>query len=394
MFNKIQSIHKWAFLMLNGIATTLLLPSCSGDWGAWGNQAPPELPVISIEKRDFETTKSFPGISEGLQEVEIRAKVSGYIQEIFVDEGQYVEKGQPLFKLEANQLSQNAEAAKSAIETAKANVETAKLEVANLEPLVKKDIVGPAQLSSAKAKLLAEQARLEQAKSNYQALKANAQYTNITSPINGFVGKLAFRQGALVGPSTSLAITTVSNTNDLYVYFSVSPADFQSLTNELEGVNLLDKLHHLPLAHFVAEDLHLELENGMVEAYTGKINSATGAIQLRARFSNASGTLLSGTQGMITLTKKHKNVIGIPASAAFKMQGLDMVYVLGQGDTLNVRPISIKEKTKNYYLIESGVGPKETILAQGVNNVYPNSVIVPLPTTADSILMSYQTVFK
>ncbi|UTW62452.1 efflux RND transporter periplasmic adaptor subunit [bacterium SCSIO 12741] len=395
MINRIYSARSRALITLKSIGLSWILVSCGGgDYGSYYNQEPPVLPVIQVKKGNYESTKSFPAVTEGLQEVEIRAKVSGYIQDIYIDEGQYVEQGQPLFKLEANQLSQNAEAAKAAIETARANVESAKIEVANLRPLVKKDIVSKVQLSNAEAKLVANQAQLEQAKSNYQALQASVQYTRIVSPISGYVGKLNFKQGALVGPATVTALTTLSNTSDLLVYFSMSPKDLQDLTHKLPGQDLLEKLKHLPPAQFFAEDLQVRLTEGIVEAYTGKINTQTGAIQMRARFENDGQTLFSGTQGSIELRKEFINVIGIPASSAFKMQGLDMVYTLGEGDTLQVRPIQIAEKTDRYYLIQSGLNLGETILAQGVNTVYPNSVIVPQPTTADSVVLSYQSVYK
>lgn len=376
------------------LTSAFVLTSCGGDWGegSWGKI--PRLPVFKIKKGTYSSFTSYPTILEGVQDIEVRPKINGYLQKIFVDEGQFVKKGEPLFELETNVISQNAAASLAAIKSSEASVNSAQIEVNRLKPLVEKNIVSPVQLQSAQAKLELAQAQLNQAKSNFSANKANQDYAKILSPVDGYIGKFNFRKGSLVGPSTPLSLTTISNTNKAYAYFSLSETDIKKLTQGLPGDNLNQKLMVLP-------DLTLELSNGTkypvkgkIEASTGRISPKTGAIQLRALFDNPKGELLSGNTGIIKIPQEYSNTIAIPALSTLNLQGMTMVYTIDQGDTIRMRPIEIKGKADRYLIVESGIQSGETILAQGLGKVYPNSVIQPYEVRMDSLVHTFNPLFK
>src|SRR5690554_1221278 len=188
-----------------------VLASC-GNKQAGPNQANARpalsIPVTDVQNRTVTSYITYPTNIEGIVNSEVRAKISGYITDVLVDEGQRVKKGQVLFKLETQSLTQDAAAAK-------ANVNAAQVEVDKLVPLVEKNIISQVQLETAKAKL-------EQAKSSYSSIAANIGYGTIVSPVDGYVGEIRIRKGALISPTNQTALTTVTDISSVYAYFSMN----------------------------------------------------------------------------------------------------------------------------------------------------------------------------
>lgn len=373
--------------------SVLLLSSCSEEEGGNWNQTL-ELPVLEVTKGNYTSYSSYPTRLEGVQDIVIMPKVDGYVQEILVDEGQFVQRGQSLFKLEANVISQNTAASKAAIQSFKANVEAAQIEVDRLKPLVEKGIISEIQLQAAEAKLNVSKAQLNEAKSAKNANQANQDYTNIVSPIDGFVGKLNYRLGSLVNSASPNGLTTVSNTQQVYAYFSVSETTLHQLTSNVEGNSLIEKIEALPSVQLQLSEGTRYPIPGKIEASTGKISMNGGAIQLRAVFENPKGELLSGNTGTVIIPEEFTNRIAIPDMSTISIQGKKMAYVLSQGDTLKMRPLEIAQKAGKYLVIESGLEPGEIILAQGLGKVYPNSVIQPKKISADSLVNAFVPLFK
>lgn len=392
-WRKFQYRKKYHFGILTIAALSLSLKSCHTAEGDSWTQIP-TYPVIEIEKGNYASNLSYPTYLQGIQEIEIRPKVAGYIEEILVDEGQFVEKGQTLFRLESNALSQTTRASKAAIESAQSSVEVAEIEVQKLQPLVEQKIVSKTQLETAKANLEVAKAKLNTAQNTYLSNKANEDYTLITSPVNGVIGKLNFRLGALVNPNNTLALTTLSNTEEMYAYFSVGENELNQITKDIQGKSLTEKLAQIPGLSLQTSNGNIYPLQGKLEASTGKINYKTGAIQLRARFSNPNQHLLSGNSGKILIPQNHTGVIAVPALSTFEIQGMRMVYVLNDSNVLEARPIQVKEQSDRYFILAGGVHPKEKILAQGVHKIYPNTMISPYTVSMDSLVQSFQTVFK
>src|SRR5690606_38303021 len=186
----------------------VVLASCNGNANQ-GQQmavAPMSIPVLEVPLKDVSGYTSYPTSIEGTINSQVRAKVSGYITDVLVDEGQPVKKGQTLFKLETQTLSQDAGAAE-------ANVAAAQVGVDRLKPSVAKGIIGKVQLQTAEA-------RLAQAQASSNSIAASIDYPNIKSPVNGYVGAIPFRQGALVSPNGPTPWTVVSATDDVYAFFA------------------------------------------------------------------------------------------------------------------------------------------------------------------------------
>ncbi|WP_317623202.1 efflux RND transporter periplasmic adaptor subunit [Paenimyroides ceti] len=205
--------------------------------------APPaEISVTQVAVKDVTGYQLFPASIEGKINNAVRAKIQGYIQEVYVHEGQFVKKGQALFRLETNILTQNAAAAKSGIASAEANVNVAQVEVNKLVPLVEKGIISNIQLETAKANLASAKSMLAQAKANYNSVNANIDYSMVRSPIDGIVGSLPFKNGSLVGPTDQLPLTTVSDISEVFAFFSMNEKEYFNFLNTTPGNTLSEKI--------------------------------------------------------------------------------------------------------------------------------------------------------
>jgi membrane fusion protein (multidrug efflux system) len=367
-------------IRLSVVALAVLLSACQG--GNWNQQAKsdPKLPVLEVTKTNLESFTSYPVAIEGIQSIDIRAKVDGYISKVYVDEGQTVKAGTPLFKLETRSLTQSARAAKSALESAK-------LEVQKLKPLVQQKVVSPIQLKTAEA-------QLQQTEASYKGILANIEYTNIKSPVDGTVGTINFREGALVSPATQEALTQVSNTNDVYAFFSINEKDLINLMKTTEGNSMNEKISALPQVELVLADGSLYPHKGTIGTIAGKVDKTTGGVQFRATFPNPDQLLRNGNSGQIRLPETYTSKIAIPQQCSFEIQGISHVYLLNADNTVQSKAIDVKAKVGRYLVVNGGLTTGQTILAKGLNKVFPGSKIIPEKTTVKELIESFQPVFK
>lgn len=340
----------------------------------------PNYPVLEVPRKTVTAYNSYPARIEGSVNSEVRAKVPGYITEVLVEEGERVKQGQLLFKLETQSLSQDAEAAQ-------ANINAAQVEVNKLKPLVEKEIISEVQLETAKA-------RLQQAKSNYKSIAANLSYANIKSPVDGVVGRINFRKGALVSPQDQNAITQVSSINEVFANFSMNEKDFLSFMESAEGKEMDEKIKNLPEVSLILANGKEYAEKGQIETISGNIDEQTGTVSFRAKFSN-NGMLRNGSSGTIKVPETFENALVVPSLSTYERQGQTFVYKV-KADTLSSNAIKILSEVKNLYVIEEndGVEEGELILAMGTDKVSPGMKINPNKVSLDSITGSFDQVFK
>ncbi len=368
--------HPLPFLLLVGL---LLMALGCGDNAVSNLQTEiPPYPTIQIEKRTVEEAVTYPASIEGTVNSDVRAKVAGYIQDVLVDEGEWVQEGQELFKLETQSLSLEAEAAK-------ARMRVLQVEVDKLGPLVSQDIISPIQLETARA-------NLAQAESSYQSLMANIGYARIRSPINGIVGTITYRQGSLVSAQDPQPLTTVSSIEEVFAYFSMNEKDFIRLIreNKQEGLNSMTR--NLPSVQLLLADGSVYGHEGKIETISGSVDPASGTVRFRATFPNPGGLLRNGSSGIIRLAKKLENVLVVPTLSTFEQQGKTFVYLV-TNDSVHARNIEVMAETNGYTVLE-GLSEGAQILAKGVGKIRPGSRIDPQPTSIDSIVQSFEQVFK
>lgn len=360
-----------------------VLASC-GNKQAGPNQANARpalsIPVTDVQNRTVTSYITYPTNIEGIVNSEVRAKISGYITDVLVDEGQKVHKGQVLFKLETQSLTQDAAAAK-------ANVNAAQVEVDKLMPLVEKNIISQVQLETAKAKL-------QQAKSSYSSIAANIGYGTIVSPVDGYVGEIRIRKGALVSPTNQTALTTVTDISSVYAYFSMNEKEYLDFLQNADGTTKTEKIKNLPEVTLILANGSEYGEKGKIETINSQINRNTGTVAFRAQFNNDNGLLTNGNSGIIQVPTVYENVTVVPQESTFEQQEKVFVFKVAPDSTVVPQAISVKGKAGNLYIIGSGIGKGETIVAKGANKLRAGIPIIPQPISFDSITKPIQKEFK
>lgn len=373
--------NKVTFLLLSGALFSLV--SCSdgqkNNQGMGQQQAMP-YPVSEISTRTITTFKEYPTSLEGTLNSVVRAKATGYITDVLVDEGQKVKKGQILFKLETQTLDQE-------IRAAQANLNVLELEVNKLKPLVEKGIVSEVQLETARA-------NFEKAKANYGSVAANIDFATVRSPADGRIGSINFREGSLISPQDQMPLTRITQTNNVYAFFSMNERDFLNFMQTTEGENLTEKLKSFPKVKLKLVNGTVYEEEGTIETASGQIDPSTGTVSFRAIFPNPQGYLSSGNSGKVMIPTTFEDALIAPASASFEQQGKVYMYRV-QGDTTAISTIvEVMERSGNILLLSSGMEKGDKFVAQGVGKLRNGAPIIPQPIALDSIIDGYKKVFK
>ena len=382
----------------------LALQSCKKEEEK--KDGPKPYPVVSVETKNVTGYDEYPASIKGVVNNDVRAKIQGYITQVLVDEGQYVTAGQPLFRLETNMLTENADAAKSGISAAQANVQAAKaavnaaqVEVNKLKPLVEKNIISNVQLQTAVANLAKAQAQLsqaiasqQQASANYKSVQANINYSIIKAPISGVVGKLPLKVGSLVGPTDATPLTTISDTRSVFAYFSLNEKEYLNFLEKSYGATVPEKIKNLPMVELKLANGSIYPEKGRIEVTTGQIDAATGTIQFRVGFPNPAKLLSNGNSGTIRFPKFYDNALVVPESATYEQQGIVYLFKV-EKDTAKNSVIDVQDRVNNMVVIKSGINKGEKIIAAGIGGLKPGSAVIPKPVKFDSLVQSVKPIF-
>lgn len=361
----IISTNMKTFTTTIAIATTLLLLSCGNKTQQQASApSPPALKVMELKKQNITVFNTYATTLQGKQNVEIWPKVSGFVQHIYVEEGQKVKKGQLLFKLETQTLTQDAEAAKAA-------VNVSQVEVDKLVPLVEKGIISNIQLETAKA-------QLQQAKSNYHSISANIGYSNILSPVDGYIGGIPYKEGALVSATMAEPLTMVSDISQVRAYFSMNEKELLEMKKQMVSENGAVTSDVAPEVELVMINGETYPQKGKIAMVNNLINGTTGSVTLRADFENPNTLLTSGSTGKIKIPSTFENVWVIPQFATVDLQGTKMVYVLKDGDSVSTKPLNIVAQTDTDFIVADGFEEGTTIVSEGVSKLKDGQTISPI----------------
>lgn len=346
--------------------------AASGCGQAPATMAPGQYAVLTVATTDREIPTNYSATIRGRQDIDIYPQVSGTISELCVTEGESVTKDQTLFIIDQVPYKAALQTAEANVAAAKAGVATAQLVYDSKKELYAKKVVSQFDLATAKNSLLTAEAQLAQAEAQRVNAANNLSYTVVKAPSNGVVGTLPFRVGALVGPSAKL--TTVSDSSEMYVYFSMTENRLLELVRRYGSID--NTLKNMPDVRLLLNDGSLYDQAGRVESISGVIDMTTGSVQLRAAFPNKNGLLHSGGSGNIVLPAIFHDCIVVPQNATFEIQ--DKVYVYKVIDGKASASMIEIEKSSNgkEYIVRSGLTPGETIVAEGVGLLREGTPIV------------------
>ncbi|MET3035937.1 efflux RND transporter periplasmic adaptor subunit [Chryseobacterium sp. NRRL B-14859] len=308
--------------------------------------------VTSPLVKDTLVDKDYVAQIRSINHIELRAQERGYIQSIYVDEGQLVQKGQLLFKIMPNLYE-------SDVNRAKAEAKYAQIEYQNTKNLSDKDIVAPQEMAMAKAKY-------EKAQAELSSMNTHLRFTEIRAPFTGIVGKLHVRKGSLVDEGE--LVTELSDNSKMWVYFNVPEAEYLNQMDAKKDNNPM----HVRLRMANGKEFS---QDGIVQTIESDFDNETGNIAYRATFPNPKGLLRYGETGNIVITSPYANAMMIPQKATFEELEKKYVYVIGKDNKVHAREIKIAAELPHIYVIASGLGKEERILLDGLRMVQENQKI-------------------
>lgn len=362
-----------------------VLSACKQAKTTAKTSAPQTYGVLTLGPRSTTIYNDFPATIEGIEIVQLRPMVDGYLEKIYVPEGANVNKGQLLFHLQNPMYDQAVVTAKAGVQSAQANVDAAKMNVEKVRPLVEKDIVSKYELDAAQYTLKSQLAALDQANATLRNAETNVGYTTLRSPITGVMGSIPYKIGDLISSTTSTPLTSLSRIDQVYAYFALSEKQLLGLSNRIPGATLQDKLDHLPPVSLVLADGSAYPQKGRLETASGFVSTGTGTVSLKAQFVNPTSIIRSGASAVVRIPRTIDTALLVPQSATYQLQDKIFVYLLIDGNRVISAPITGTATNDGKYLVASeGLKRGDRILVNGFN-LRDSTEVIPRPVNADSL---------
>ncbi|MBP5338058.1 MAG: efflux RND transporter periplasmic adaptor subunit [Prevotella sp.] len=361
-------------MMILALSASALLVACGGGGGrpTFGDN---EYPVTAVETSSAAMQSTYPATINGIQDVEIRPKTSGFLTQINVVEGQAVSAGQLLFVVDNETFQAAVRQAQAAVNTAQAAVNTQKLTYENSQQLFDNKVVGEYELKTAENTYKSALASLAQAEAALASAKENLNFCYVKSPAKGVVGTLPFKKGALV--SSSNVLTHIADISQMDVYFSMTEKDMLTLSKAEGG--LRGAVDALPGVKLQLADGTIYEHEGKVVTASGVIDQATGSVQLKARFPNPNHLLKSGGSGTIVIPRTADGAIVIPQSVVMEVQNKKFVYLLGDSNRVAYTEIKVDPQNDgNNYIVTEGLKVGDKYVTNGITKLSDKMEIVPI----------------
>jgi membrane fusion protein (multidrug efflux system) len=338
-----------------GTWLSILLISCSDK--TVKNEEQTYLVVNPIIK-DTTYERDYAATINSFQNVEIRSKVKGFVEDIYLDEGQKVKKGQILFTLNSKEYEQHVHKAEAAIQSTLAELRASEIEVENTKKLFDKNIVSKSELDLITTKVNINKAKVNEARVAKEQALLHVEFTKIKAPFDGIINRIPNKKGSLIDEGALL--TSISNNESVFAYFSVSEIDYLDYVQSKSKNNTVT----------------LSLANNSIYPYKGTIettetefNKETGNIAFRAKFSNPERLLKEGGTGKILVKKLYKNAIIIPQKSTFEVQGNIYVYLVDKNNKAYSKKINPINRLSNYFVLDKDLTKEDKIIYDGIQSI-------------------------
>ena len=343
------------------------LVSCGG--GGRPTFGDNEYPVLAVGTSEADMQSTYPANIKGIQDVEIRPKVSGFLTQINVKEGQTVSAGQVLFVIDNETYQAQVRQAQASVNAAQQQVNTTKLTYENAQKLHAAKVIGDYELQTSKNSYETALAQLAQSQASLASAKEMLSFCYVKSPATGVVGTLPFRRGALV--SAADALTTVSNNSSMEVFFSITEKEAMKVS--AQGIA------SFPNVKLRLADGSIYAHEGKVTKMSGVVDQMTGSVQLIAAFPNAERQLKSGGVGTIIIPRESNNAIVIPMSCVMEVQDKKFIYLLGKDNKVVYTEIKVDPQNDGQnYIVTEGLKVGDKYVTNGITRLSDQMEIVPI----------------
>lgn len=358
----------------------VLILSCRSGSNTAETEEPEEFPVTSLIRRDIDIPREYVASIQAFQNIEVRARVEGYLEEILVDEGKEVKKGQLLFKINDEEYRADLNRARANVISAEAEMKSALVELERVKLLVNKNVITRTELDLAEAKVEIARAKIEQAKAEEVAASIRLANTSIRSPFNGVIDRIPYKIGSLI--SAGALLTTLSDIETVNAYFNVSEVEYlmNFSKNKSQNAFLLSNVE------LILADGTLYPLKGTIETMESEFEEGTGAIAVRAKFQNPNRLLKHGSTGKIRLHEKRQGALLLPQKSGLEIQDKNYVFLLNDNQTVNLKSFVPIARVGDFYVVGSGLTEADKFIYEGIQNVREGMVIKPRFVTAEQIL--------
>ena len=337
--------------------------------------APRAVQIMNPVVQDIYTQTESSGRIEAKYSVDIVARINGWLQKSYFEEGAKVQKGQTLFLIEPDQYQNLVNTASANVRQAQAALTNAEKELVRAQELVKSDYVSKSYYDQALATRDTSKAALDAAKAQLADAKLNLSYTKITSPVDGKIGKIIITEGNLVNTATG-PIARVVSTSPIYAYFNLKSSEFLKLKKQDLSADFSNMEVKLQLADGTLYD-----EVGKVEYVGNEINPTTGTIDLRATFENANELLVPGDFVSVTVkATQPKSVMTVPQSAVLDDANGYYVWTVDEEGKVARKDIKVSYEVNKNWIVEEGLETTDNVVAKGLQSIQvPGQVVVATP---------------
>lgn len=370
------------YIGLYGVALSAVIACTSSKGNSDQTEEKRSVPYTQLKAVDTTLYTDYVADIQAVRNVEVRSKIQGFLDKIFVDEGALVQAGQLLFKINDDEQRADVSKAQALLNNATADAKTVALELERVKALVKKNIITKTDLDVAQAQLNAAEARVQEARSDLQRAQTLLGYTSIRAPFTGRIDRIPLKVGSLLNEGALL--TSVSDLNEVYAYFTISETEYlQNIARKSPENSILSKEVQLTLA----DGQHYP-HKGKIELAESEFEEQTGTISLRARFPNPNRILKHGATGKIQLPTKITESIIVPQKSVFEIQDRAYVYELDSSNHVKMTNIELGTRFGHFYLVRSGLKAGQKIVYEGTQSLSDGVAIEPLEISIDSLLQN------
>lgn len=361
---KIKSTFRFTG-MIFPVMSILLLSACGGKQEPIPSSSQYETMTISRTSQRLDSRYS--ATLRGKQDVEIRPQVSGTITELCVEEGALVSKGQTICIIDQVPYQAALETAEANVKVAEANVATARMTAESKENLFRKNIISLLEKQTAANTLHSNEASLALAKAALKNARNDLSYTVVKSPVNGKIGMIPYKVGALVSPSIETPLTSVSDNSEIYAYFSMTEREILNLSRQ--SGSLEKAIEKMPEVELILSDGSKYAYKGKIDAVSSMIDSSTGAVSLRATFRNVEHIIPSGGSGTLIFPYDMTDCIVIPQAATYEVQDKVYVYKVVDGKAVETLITIFPIDDGQNYIVSDGLQEGDVIVTEGVGTL-------------------------
>lgn len=344
---------------------------------------PPEVTKCAPVEQQVTTYLEYTGTTAAIETVEIRARVSGYLQSIHFQPRSRVKAGDVLFIIDPRPYRARVEQFKAALESKKAALRIREIELQKYEPLADKEVIAGLKLDDVRANRDMAKAEVEQAVANLEAAKLDLEYSHVTSPIDGRVNRNLVDVGNLVGVTENALLANVVRDDNIFVYFNISELDLLRLTRKSIKKNgdATPQESNAPAFMGLADEPGYP-RTGVLDYTDIKVDPTTGTIQVRAVFPNPDGLLYAGMFARVRIPLDSRSAILVPDSAVMSDQGGKYVLLCDADNVVGFRRVRAGQVLDNMRVIDDGLTIKDQVIINGTQKARPGSKVTPIQATA------------